>query len=285
MKNIPHRFSRNIGILSSEEQSRLFSSNVSVVGLGCTGCMIVEFLARAGVGGFVLIDGDRFDETNINRQLYAKYSTLGQYKVEAAKKAIQDINPSASVAAYPVFLESVKNQHVLQTSDLIVNGVDDPFSMVIIHRIAKTLSKPSVFLLSGVIPFQGVCCVLPVDSAVDYETLMGLPTANQPIDRPLEIKRELFEKITKARLSSALRRGVIPGPWVENRLHGGYIPSFGITSNITSLIAANEAIKVLISRPDLRPVYAPDLIYFDGAECNLTVWRAKPGEFWFQGDF
>ena len=66
MINIPQRFSRNIGVLTENEQRQLLSSNVAVVGLGCTGCAVVEFLARVGIGGLILVDGDRFDETNIN---------------------------------------------------------------------------------------------------------------------------------------------------------------------------------------------------------------------------
>lgn len=282
---IPSRFSRNIGVLTEKEQGRLLSSTVAVVGLGCTGCAVVEFLARAGVGDFILVDGDRFEEVNINRQLYAKSSTLGQFKVEAAKNAVLEVNPQARIVAHPIFLECENAQRLLQPSDLIINGVDDPFTMVIIHRTAEALAKPSVFVLSGVIPFQGVCCIIPVGSPVDYETLMGLPTVNKPLEPQKEIKRELFGKVTNARVFSALRRGAIPGPWVDSRLQGGWVPSFGITSNITSLVAANEAIKVLINRPDLHPVYAPDLIYFDGAACKMTVRRAAPGRFWFQGDF
>lgn len=285
MEKIPARFSRNIGVLTEKEQGRLLSSRVAVVGLGCTGCAVVEFLARAGVGGFILVDGDRFEETNINRQLYAKYSTLGQFKVEAARNAILEVNPQARIVTHAMFLERENAQMFLESSDLVINGVDDPFTMVIIHRTAETLAKPSVFVLSGAIPFQGVCCIIPAGSSVDYETLMGLPTVNKPLDPKDEIKRELFEKVTKARVFSALGRGAIPGPWVNGRLQGGWVPSFGITSNITSLMATNEAIKVLINRPNLRPVCAPNLIYFDGATSQMTVKRPKEGVLWFQGGF
>jgi molybdopterin/thiamine biosynthesis adenylyltransferase len=285
MKKIPYRFIRNIGILTEEEQNRLFTSTVSIVGMGCTGCAILEFLARSGVSSFTLIDGDRFEETNINRQLYAKSSTIGQFKVEAAKEAVLDINPNADVTAHPYFLESENDRKIFESSDLIVNGVDDPFSMVVLHRIAKTLSKPSIFLLSGVIPFQGICSAISAKGDIDYETFMGIPIPKKSLDPPQEVKKKLFEKINNDRALSGLRRGAIPGNWVRERIKGGWAPSFGITSNITSLIAANEAIKVLINRTGLSPVYAPDLIYFDGATCNMSIKRAEPGKFWYQGDF
>lgn len=256
---VPARFSRNVGILTEEEQSRLQCSTVAIVGLGCTGSAVTEFLARAGVGGFILVDGDRFDETNVNRQLYARSSTLGQFKVDAARAAVLEINPDARVTVESSFLQPETAQAVLQPSDLVVSGVDDPFAMVVLHRTAHALGKTSVFVLSGCIPFQGVCTTIPPDSAVEYEVFMGLPTAGRPLDERRTLSEELFETVTKARVESALRRGAIPGPWVENRRKGGWVPSFGTTSNITALIAAHEGIKVLIQRPSLPPVRAPQL--------------------------
>ena len=285
MTSIPDRFIRNIGVFTEGEQTRLLDSTVAVVGLGCTGCAIVEFLARAGIGGFVLVDGDRFAQSNANRQLYAKSSTLGEFKVNAAKHAVLDINPEARVVAHNVFLEPGNANGFLKDGELIINGVDDPSTMVIIHRTARALAKPSAFVLSGGIPFHGVCCIIPADGAVDYETFMGLPTANESLDACIANKSALFSKITEARVHSALQRGTIPGPWVESRLKGGPSPSFGITSNIISLVAANEVIKTLIKRQDLEPVYAPNLIHFDGARCEMSVRAPESGRFWFQGDF
>lgn len=286
MKSIPLRFARNVGVLTEDEQRQLLLSKVAVVGLGCTGCAVVEFLTRAGIGGLTLVDGDRFEESNINRQLYAKSSTLGQFKVDAARDAVLDINPDAEVVVKPHYLQSEDDGEMFHNVDLIINGVDDPYGMVIIHRVAKVLSKPSVFLLSGVVPFQGVCCVIPPNGLVDYETLMGLPTRGRALENPEEIKQELFEKITKARVHSSLHRGAISGNWVDDRLRkGGGVPSFGVTSNITSLVAAGEAIKVLIKRPGLEPVIAPDLIYYDGATCQMYTKHAKADKLWFQGDF
>lgn len=285
MVKTPRRFSRNLGVLSEDEQLRLLASTVAIVGLGCTGCAVTEFLVRAGVGGFILIDADRYDETNLNRQLYARISTIGQFKVLAARSAILDVNPDAAVKTHTAFLTPENAEELLRPCNLIINGLDDPFSMIVLHRTAKVLGKASVFLLSGCIPFQGVCTTLPVDGDVEYEALMGLPTFGKPLAPYGETKRRLFETVTKARVHSALRRGAIHGEWVEERLKGGAVPSFGATSNITAILAAIEAIKTLIQRRDLLPVRAPELIFFDGAHCEMTVRTPPPGEYWFQGDF
>jgi molybdopterin/thiamine biosynthesis adenylyltransferase len=283
--HIPTRFSRNIGILSDEEQSCLLASTVAVVGMGCTGCAATEFLARVGVGGFILIDGDTFDETNLNRQLYARVSTLGQCKAIAATAAVMDVNPDARVIAHPCFLAESNAEKLLTGADIVINGLDDPFTMVVLHRTARHMNIPSVFLLSGCVPFQGVCTTFPADSPVDYESVMGLPTRGSPLESPEVIRAELFKKITSARVHSALRRGALPGPWVERRLGGGWMPSFGATSNIVAIVAATEAVKMLIHRKSLPPVRAPELIVFDGAACSMTIAKPPEGSSWFQGNF
>lgn len=282
---ISERFSRNIGILSEKEQKRLINSSVAIVGLGCTGCAVVEYLARAGVGRFILIDGDSFEETNINRQIYARSSNLGKNKSVAAKEAIQEINPEAHVIVHSKFLTPENAGNFLNNSDLIVNGVDDPFIMVVLHRAAKLLGITSIFIMSGCIPFQGVCTTIPGDNSLDYETFMGLPTSGKPLTPYSEVRNNLFEIVSKRRILSALKRGAIPGPWVNKRINEGWLPSFGPTSNITAIIAANEAIKVLIQRPSLPPITVPNLIYYDGSKCKLEVKKPKPEKFWFQGDF
>lgn len=282
---VPAQFSRNIGVLTESEQYRLLQATVAIVGLGCTGCAIAEFLARAGVGGFSLVDGDRFDDTNINRQLYAKRSTLGQFKVLAAKDALLDINSEAKVNAHAVFLDQENATGLLDGCNLVINGLDDPAAMIVLHRTARALDKPSVFLLSGSLPFQGVCTTFPSGISLDYETLMGLPTAGRPLGSMDDLRCELFDLVTKARVQSALRRGAIPGQWVAERDHGGPAPSFGVTSNITALIAAFEAIKTLICRPGLEPVSAPSLIMVDCASSEMVVRAPESGAYWFQGDF
>jgi molybdopterin/thiamine biosynthesis adenylyltransferase len=283
---IPPRFNRNLGILTPDEQERLLCTTVCVVGLGCTGCAVTEFLARAGIGAFVLVDGDRFEESNINRQLYARVSTVGEFKAEAAKKAVRDINPDAQVTAHSEFLSPTNAAQIIESADVVINGLDDAYTMVVLHRTARAFGKPSVFLLSGCIPFQGICTILPADSHVEYETFMSLPSKGLPLEPAEPLRALLFEKVTKARIQSALRRGAIPGDWVERRMRGtGSVPSFGPTSNITAILAALETIKLLIRRPGLSPVCAPDIFYFDGAKGRMEVRTPKSNSNWFQGDF
>ncbi len=96
-------FSRTEMLLGNEAIEKLASSRVAIFGVGGVGGYAVEALARTGVGKLDIIDSDTVSESNLNRQIYALRSTVGQYKVDAAKSRIRDINPSAEVRAYRTF--------------------------------------------------------------------------------------------------------------------------------------------------------------------------------------
>ncbi len=95
------RYQRNLGSLGPEGQGRLLASHALVVGLGGLGGHVVEQLARCGVGQITGMDPDVFDETNLNRQLLATSSSLGQRKVEAARERVTLVNPTCTFTGIP----------------------------------------------------------------------------------------------------------------------------------------------------------------------------------------
>ena len=97
------QFSRTEILLGSDAMERLYGSSVAVFGVGGVGGYTVEALARTGIGHLALIDPDDVGLSNINRQILATHSSLGQLKVEAAKQRVLDINPNAKVDTYPIF--------------------------------------------------------------------------------------------------------------------------------------------------------------------------------------
>ncbi len=100
---IPERFQRMELLVGREGVARLAGARVMVFGLGGVGSYAVEALARAGVGRLALVDFDVVAPTNINRQLFALDSTIGQFKTEVARARILDINPDATVECFQVF--------------------------------------------------------------------------------------------------------------------------------------------------------------------------------------
>ena len=98
-------------LLGREKMQRLRNAHVLVVGVGGVGAYAAEMLCRAGVGEMTIIDADTVNPTNINRQLPATHSTIGQPKVEVLAQRFRDINPNIKLHALPVYLkeEDVSN--------------------------------------------------------------------------------------------------------------------------------------------------------------------------------
>jgi len=94
------KFSRTEMLIGNDGMEKLNDAKVAVFGLGGVGSFVCEGLARSGVGNFILVDYDKIDETNINRQLIANVNTIGKYKVDVMKQRILEINPSANVETY-----------------------------------------------------------------------------------------------------------------------------------------------------------------------------------------
>lgn len=120
-----HQFSRNELAIGKEGLEKLKNATVAVLGIGGVGSFAVEALARSGVGRLVLVDKDDVDITNINRQIHALLSTVGQPKVELMKARIADINPECEVIALKMFYtEETYEQFFSYGLDFVIDASD-----------------------------------------------------------------------------------------------------------------------------------------------------------------
>lgn len=124
---------------------RLKKARVAVFGVGGVGGYVVEALARSGVGALDLIDNDRVSLTNINRQIIAAHSTLGRYKVEAARERILDINPAAQVHTYTTFYtQETSGQFDFREYDYVVDAIDTVTGKIGLVMQAKEAGTPII---------------------------------------------------------------------------------------------------------------------------------------------
>ena len=120
-----NQFSRTELLLGKEAMNILEHARVAVFGIGGVGGYTVEALARSGVGTIDLIDDDKVCLTNLNRQIVATRSTIGQYKVDVMKDRILDINPNAVVNVHKCFfLPETRDQFDFSAYSYVVDAVD-----------------------------------------------------------------------------------------------------------------------------------------------------------------
>ena len=112
-------------LFKAEGLQKLQNANVLVVGLGGVGSFAAEFLARAGVGNLTIVDGDVVDITNINRQLPALHSTVGQPKVTVVGDRLMDINPAFNLTRVQEFLSPERALEIVSTDyDYVLDCID-----------------------------------------------------------------------------------------------------------------------------------------------------------------
>lgn len=137
--------SRTQLLLGEEAVERLASAHVAVFGIGGVGGYTAEALARSGIGRLDLIDGDTVSLSNINRQLTALHSTVGEYKADVMARRIADINPACRVTAYKTFYtDENQNDFDFSKYDYIADAIDSVKDKILIIARAKELGVPVI---------------------------------------------------------------------------------------------------------------------------------------------
>lgn len=140
-----NQFSRTEMLFGKEKIERLYSSRVAVFGIGGVGGYVVEALARSGIGALDLIDNDTVSLSNLNRQIIATHKTIGQYKVDAAKQRILEINPNISVKTYKTFfMPETQDEFDFTEYDYIVDAIDTVTGKIALVMKAQEAGVPII---------------------------------------------------------------------------------------------------------------------------------------------
>ena len=136
------RLHRTRLLFGDENTEKLKKSTVMVVGCGAVGSFAIEALARTGIGYLIIVDFDRVDTSNINRQLFALESTVGLSKVDVARDRIHDINPEIRVDALNMFFD--ENTELPYSPDYIIDAIDTVDSKIALYRWASAHNIPMI---------------------------------------------------------------------------------------------------------------------------------------------
>jgi len=196
---IPVRYFRNIASLGAAGQARLLSSSVSVVGAGGLGGMVIELLARLGVGKITIIDGDRFAEDNLNRQILCREDDIDRLKAEVGAQRVRAINSAIEVVSHPIFLTEENAVELLSESQVVVDALDRISIRIVLEKVIGELGIPMVHGAIG--GFLGqVATIMPgsnilsdlyggdaAASARGIEAILGTPTVTPAVIASMEV--------------------------------------------------------------------------------------------------
>ena len=227
--------SRTENLIGKAAVEKLRGARVAVFGIGGVGGYVVEALARAGVGALDLVDNDKVSFSNINRQIIALHSTVGEWKTEVAAQRVKDINPKITVRTHNLFfLPETAEQFDFSGIDYVVDAIDTVSGKIALIERAKGANIP-------VISSMGTGNKL---NPTAFEVTDITKTSVCPLARVMrrELKKRGIEhvKVVYSK-EEPLSSGAV------NEETGKAIPaSISFVPSVAGLIIAGEAIKDLI---------------------------------------
>lgn len=271
----------NIGILTVDEGIKLNRSKVTIVGLGGVGGIAAIQCARLGIQDMHLIDGDAFEVSNLNRQMLCSINQIGRSKAMVAAEALKDINLKIKTRVTTQYLTEENARELLADTEVIIDCTDNLVARVIIHRAARDLGIPSIWI-AVTPPFRGGVMTFTPDS-MSMEEALSQPSLGKKLTD--DVKWEILEiKNERARYSVTLSDSVNQKSmdrWAKEFIEGK-VPWTVISpmANIVGILASFEAMKVLLNRPQLQPVKAPALVRVDLSKPEMVKVESPEGRRW-----
>lgn len=181
---VPQRYLRNRQTLSVRDQRKLLEAQACIVGLGGLGGLVAETLARLGVGRLRLVDGDRFEGHNLNRQLLSRSDNLGTGKAAAAAERMAAVNPGVDVTVRDIFLTAATAAATVRGCDVVIDCLDNIHARFELQSAAQSAGIPMIS--AAVAGLSGhVTAIFPGDQGL--ETIYGADTQHRT-DRGAETR-------------------------------------------------------------------------------------------------
>ena len=238
------QFQRTELLLGAEKMEHLARSRVAVFGIGGVGGYTVEALARSGVGTLDLIDNDTVSLTNLNRQIIALHSTIGQYKVDAAAARIHDICPDTVVHAHRCFyLPETAGEFDFTQYDCVVDAIDTVTGKLELVMRAKEAGVPIV-------------CSMGAGNKLDPSAFRAADIYETKVCPLARVMRTECRKrgIRQLRVVYSEEPPITPAPSTESVPGKRSVPgSAAFVPSVAGLILAGEVVKILCSSAEPAP--------------------------------
>lgn len=160
------RYNRNILIkdVGEEGQQKLLNSKVLIAGAGGLGSTVIANLASVGIGHIGIVDNDKLELSNLNRQYIHKFEDIGRSKTESAKEWINSYNPDINALTYQLRLDNENYKDIIDGYDIVIDCFDSFKSKFLLNKICVENNK--VLIHGGVTEFYGqAITIIPDKSA------------------------------------------------------------------------------------------------------------------------
>lgn len=251
-------FSRTELLIGKENIEKLQKSKVAVFGIGGVGSYVVEGLARAGIGNFILVDSDDVSISNLNRQIIATTKTIGKPKVEVSKDRILEINPNANVTIYKEFYKPDNRVPLENDISYIVDAIDTVTAKIDLIEEAEKLKIPIISSMgtgNKLDPTKFEVTDIYKTSVCPLAKVMRKELRDRGIkklkvvyskEEPIKIKdRDDVEKDKELYKNEVEAEGNIEK---KNYISNSHVPgSISFVPSVAGLIIAGEVIKDIIN--------------------------------------
>jgi len=169
------RYSRHLLIpeVGLEGQKKMLASSVLIIGTGGLGSPVALYLAAAGIGRIGLVDFDVVDSSNLQRQVIHGTSTVGELKVESARRRMLDLNPEIQVDIYNEPFTSENALRIVKDYDILIDGTDNFPTRYLTNDVAVMLGKPNIY--GSIFRFEGQASVFYAKEGPCYRCLFPEP--------------------------------------------------------------------------------------------------------------
>jgi molybdopterin-synthase adenylyltransferase len=205
------RYSRNVETLSVEENDNMINKTVCIIGCGGLGGYVIEMLARLGVGKLIAVDGDVFEESNLNRQILSETNKLGSSKALIAVERVNKINPFVDIMAITDRLTLENGAEIIKNANVVVDALDSVETRLILEGLCETANIP---LVHGAIGgwYGQVTSIMPGDKTLSYfykgknltgiETKLGNPSFTPALVASIEVSEVVKILISRGEILS-----------------------------------------------------------------------------------
>ncbi|MGB5824556.1 MAG: HesA/MoeB/ThiF family protein [Proteocatella sp.] len=174
-----NRYARNMQTLTTEENESLRNKKIAVIGCGGLGGYIIEMMGRIGIGTITAVDGDIFEETNLNRQILSDMNSLGKNKASQAFERMKNVNPEIRIIPWTQNFTIENAKEILNGCDLAMDALDNIDSRLLLEDECE---KRGIPLIHGAISgwYGQVSTVLPGDKTLAkiYANIEGRDISN-----------------------------------------------------------------------------------------------------------